>query len=69
MTVLKNKKCLILLTIIFVFPLSTYQYIQLEKDKTRTKVGGRMFRKALEEEVYLTKAKGLLTNRTSEQFG
>lgn len=42
---------------------------QLEKDSSRMKVGSRMFRKALEDEVYKREAGGLLAGATSESIG
>ncbi|CAM9488125.1 unnamed protein product, partial [Laminaria digitata] len=42
---------------------------QLEKDNSRMKVGSRMFRKALEDEVFKRDAGGLLAGATSESIG
>lgn len=41
--------------------------MQGEKDDARMKVAGRMYRKALEEEVFKVE-EGLLTNATAESF-
>lgn len=43
-------------------------YVQVEKDNSRMKAGGRMFRVGLEEEVFKLDTGGLLVGKTAEEF-